>query len=171
MWPIRTTDQKEENVDMVSSQIEHITTTPHGFAKTADILRSVRGMGPVASRTFIVETLELNHITGEQAAALTGFAPIAHNNGAMLGKRAIRWENRTSPSTQQLHENASLSSNHAKNGQHKNFEDTVAGYAFSSAAMMGEKSSALRLAPPTSAPSTSGTAKMSAALLPLTDPP
>ncbi len=39
------------------------------------------------------------------------------------------------------------------------------------AATMGEKSSALRLAPPTSAPSTLETAKISAALPGLTDPP
>jgi hypothetical protein len=37
--------------------------------------------------------------------------------------------------------------------------------------MIGTKSAAVRLAPPTSAPSTSGTAKISAALPALTDPP
>jgi hypothetical protein len=37
--------------------------------------------------------------------------------------------------------------------------------------MMGEKSAALRLAPPTSAPSTSGIPKISAAFDAFTDPP
>jgi len=32
---------------------------------------------------------ELDQITGEQAAALTGLAPIASDSGAMRGKRAI----------------------------------------------------------------------------------
>jgi hypothetical protein len=40
-----------------------------------------------------------------------------------------------------------------------------------SAAMMGPKSSAVRLAPPTSAPSTSGSAKISAAFPGFTEPP
>ena len=41
----------------------------------------------------------------------------------------------------------------------------------SSAAMIGEKSAAFSEAPPTSAPSTLGTANISAALLALTEPP
>ncbi len=32
---------------------------------------------------------ELGQIAGEQATALTGLAPIAHDSGAMRGKRAI----------------------------------------------------------------------------------
>jgi transposase len=38
---------------------------------------------------LIVEMPELGQITGEQAAALTGLAPIAHDSSAMRGKRAI----------------------------------------------------------------------------------
>ena len=38
---------------------------------------------------LIAEMPELGQITGEQAAALTGLAPIAHDSGAMRGKRAI----------------------------------------------------------------------------------
>lgn len=41
----------------------------------------------------------------------------------------------------------------------------------SNAAMIGENASSVRLAPPTSAPSTLDTAKISAALEPLTEPP
>ncbi|WP_456389047.1 transposase [Profundibacter sp.] len=38
---------------------------------------------------LIAEMPELGQIPGEQAAALTGLAPIAHDSGAMRGKRAI----------------------------------------------------------------------------------
>lgn len=43
----------------------------------------------MASTMLIVEMPELGQITGEQAAALTGLAPIAHDSSAMRGKRAI----------------------------------------------------------------------------------
>ncbi|WP_206338539.1 transposase [Antarcticimicrobium sediminis] len=38
---------------------------------------------------LLAEMPELVQISGEQAAALTGLAPIAHDSGAMRGKRAI----------------------------------------------------------------------------------
>lgn len=59
------------------------------LAETADVLRSIPGIGPVASTMLIAEMPELGQISGEQAAALTGLAPIAHDSGALRGKRAI----------------------------------------------------------------------------------
>ena len=38
---------------------------------------------------LIAEMPELGQLSGEQAAALAGLAPIAHDSGAMRGKRAI----------------------------------------------------------------------------------
>ena len=73
----------------LETQIEQIVATDESLAKTADILRSVPGIGPVASTMLISEMPELGQISGEQAAALTGLAPIAHDSGAMRGKRAI----------------------------------------------------------------------------------
>ena len=51
--------------------------------------RSIPGIGPVASTMLIAEMPELGTITGEQAAALTGLAPVAHDSGTLRGKRAI----------------------------------------------------------------------------------
>ena len=73
----------------LESRIEQIIETDEALAQTARILRSVPGIGPVASAMLIAEMPELGQITGEQAAALTGLAPIAHDSGAMRGKRAI----------------------------------------------------------------------------------
>lgn len=73
----------------LEAQIEDIIVTDESLAMTADILRSVPGIGPVASTMLIAEMPELGQISGEQAAALTGLAPIAHDSGAMRGKRAI----------------------------------------------------------------------------------
>lgn len=73
----------------LEAQIEQVIFTEESLATTAGILRSVPGIGPVASTMLIAEMPELGQITGEQAAALTGLAPIAHDSGAMRGKRAI----------------------------------------------------------------------------------
>ncbi|THH34214.1 IS110 family transposase [Aliishimia ponticola] len=73
----------------LEAQIEQVIATDEDLSKTADILRSVPEIGPVASAMLIAEMPELGQITGEKAAALTGLTPIAHDSGAMRGKRAI----------------------------------------------------------------------------------
>lgn len=54
-----------------------------------DLLRSVPGIGPVASRTLLAELPELGQLSRRAIAALVGVAPVAHDSGAMRGKRAI----------------------------------------------------------------------------------
>lgn len=73
----------------LEGRIERAVVTDAELAETAAILRSVPGIGPVASTMLIAEMPELGQITGEQAAALTGLAPIAHDSGTLRGKRAI----------------------------------------------------------------------------------
>ena len=79
----------DHQITELEAQIEQIIATDESLATTAGILRSIPGIGPVASTMLIAEMPELGQITGEQAAALTGLAPIAHDSGAMRGKRAI----------------------------------------------------------------------------------
>ena len=64
----------------LEDQIEMVIATDQGLVTTADILRSVPGIGPVARIMLIAEMPELGQITSEQAAALTGLAPIAHDS-------------------------------------------------------------------------------------------
>lgn len=73
----------------LESQIGSLIAADAALAETARILRSVPGIGPVASTMLIAEMPELGQISGEQAAALTGLAPIAHDSGAIRGKRSI----------------------------------------------------------------------------------
>lgn len=82
-------DLLNRQIAELEAQIKQAIATDEGLAATASILRSVPGIGPVASAMLISEMPELGQITGEQAAALTGLAPIAHDSGAMRGKRAI----------------------------------------------------------------------------------
>ena len=73
----------------LEAQIEDIIAADASLAMTADILRSVPGIGPVASTMLIAEMPELGQISGEQAAALTGLAPIAHDSEASVQSEAV----------------------------------------------------------------------------------
>lgn len=73
----------------LEAQISAAIAADCGMASTARILRSICGVGPVTSWMLIAELPEIGQISGEQAAALTGLAPIAHDSGAMRGRRVI----------------------------------------------------------------------------------
>jgi transposase len=79
----------DAQIAKLESKIERLSAADETLAETARILRSIPGIGPVASTMLIAEMPELGQISGEQAAALTGLAPIAHDSGALRGKRAI----------------------------------------------------------------------------------
>jgi len=79
----------DRQIAQLEARIEKMISSDDELASTARILRSVPGIGPVASTMLIAEMPELGQITGEQAAALTGLAPIAHDSGRLRGRRAI----------------------------------------------------------------------------------
>jgi len=60
-----------------------------------DLLRSVPGIGPVASRTLIGELPELGQLNRRQIAALAGVAPLNRDSGTLRGKRMV-WGGRRS---------------------------------------------------------------------------
>ena len=79
----------ERQIAEFEEKIRRLLATDAVLAETAAILRSVPGIGPVACAMLIAEMPELGRITGEQAAALAGLAPIARDSGHMRGKRTI----------------------------------------------------------------------------------
>jgi len=72
----------DHQIAQLEAQTEQTIATDQSLANTADILRFVPSIGPMANTMRIAELPELRHITGEQAATLTGLAPIAHDSGA-----------------------------------------------------------------------------------------
>jgi transposase len=54
-----------------------------------DLLRTIKGIGPVASRTLLTGLPELGTLTPRQAAALAGLAPMADDSGSRRGPRRI----------------------------------------------------------------------------------
>ncbi|WP_226941874.1 transposase [Pseudooceanicola spongiae] len=63
-------------------------------AKTTGVLHSIPGVGPVASTMLVAQMHEPGTVTGEQAAALVGLAPVVHNSGTLPGKRTIAGDRR-----------------------------------------------------------------------------
>lgn len=58
--------------------------------KTKDeLLQSIPGIGPVTSRTLIAEMSELGTLSGGEAAALAGLAPVNRDSGSWSGRRMI----------------------------------------------------------------------------------
>jgi transposase len=55
-----------------------------------DLLRSIPGIGPVASRTLLAAMPELGELSGKQAAALAGLAPFDDDSGTRRGSRHVR---------------------------------------------------------------------------------
>ncbi|MCI0754838.1 IS110 family RNA-guided transposase [Teichococcus vastitatis] len=59
------------------------------WRESEDLLQSVPGIGPIASRTLIPEMPELGRLNRGQVAALVGVAPVNRNSGQKRGHRAI----------------------------------------------------------------------------------
>jgi transposase len=59
------------------------------FAELDALLRSTRGIGPVASATLLADLPELGRLTRRQIASLVGVAPYACDSGTMRGRRRI----------------------------------------------------------------------------------
>jgi len=55
-----------------------------------ELLQSIKGIGPVASRTLLAALPELGTVTGKQAAALAGLAPFDDDSGQRRGQRHVR---------------------------------------------------------------------------------
>jgi transposase len=60
------------------------------WCDTAELLRSVPGVGETTVRTLMIEMPELGHLSRRQIAALAGLAPIARDSGTLRGVRSIR---------------------------------------------------------------------------------
>lgn len=54
------------------------------------LLRSVKGVGPVLSRTLLAGLPELGTLSRKKIATLVGVAPLNHDSGQFRGKRRIR---------------------------------------------------------------------------------
>lgn len=54
-----------------------------------ELLRTAKGIGPVCSRTLLVDLPELGKLDRKEIAALVGVAPLNRDSGRFQGKRAV----------------------------------------------------------------------------------
>jgi len=59
------------------------------FAELDHLLRSARGIGPIASATLIATLPELGRLNRRQISALVGVAPMANDSGTSHGRRRV----------------------------------------------------------------------------------
>lgn len=79
----------DSKIKELKGRITRAIASDDHLSEMAIVLRSIAGIGPVASTMLIAEMPEIGTITGEEAAALRGLVPIAHDSGTLRGKRAI----------------------------------------------------------------------------------
>ena len=86
----RLNDAAEREIGVLDQAIADALEADEALARRAEILRSIAGIGPVATAVLCADMPELGSIGPKQAAALAGTAPFASDNGASRGARHIR---------------------------------------------------------------------------------
>ena len=81
-------------IEAIRAQLEDIdlqmqTHVQEHFAPLDDLLRSTRGIGPIASATLIATLPELGRLSRREISALVGVAPMANDSGSSHGRRRI----------------------------------------------------------------------------------
>ena len=79
----------DDQVSEMDERIRTVIVSDPCLHKTAIILSSAPGIGPVATSVLISEMPELGRITRAKIASLAGLAPCARDSGASEGKRFI----------------------------------------------------------------------------------
>jgi transposase len=79
----------EAQIRDLEKRIERAIASEETSVTKAYLLRSIPGIGPVSAAMLIAEMPELGRMTAGEAAAMSGLAPVPHDNGAMRGRRAI----------------------------------------------------------------------------------
>ncbi len=86
----RLNDAAEREIGVLDQAIADALEADEALARRAEILRSIAGIGPVATAVLCADMPELGSIGPQQAAALAGTAPFASDSGASRGARHIR---------------------------------------------------------------------------------
>ncbi|WP_231579790.1 transposase [Pseudorhodobacter antarcticus] len=78
--------QIERDLCQVTDEIDAIVAADEDLAARAEILTSIPGIAKVTACAILTDMPELGDLTGKQAAALAGLAPISRQSGKWQGK-------------------------------------------------------------------------------------
>ena len=82
--------QIERDLSQVTEAIDAIVAADKDLAVRAEILTSIPGIAKITACAILTEMPELGHLSGKQAAALAGLAPISRQSGKWQGKERIQ---------------------------------------------------------------------------------
>jgi transposase len=85
----KVTKTLEHQIAELDAAIRKLIDSDDHFKDLDRILRSVPGIGPVASATLVAQMPELGKTDRRQAPALLGVVPYNHDSGKLKGQRAI----------------------------------------------------------------------------------
>lgn len=77
----------KKQVQVVDQRLAKCVEANHENTRKVDILRSVKGLGPVSISTFLAELPELGQLNRGQIAKLVGVAPMNRDSGKKSGRR------------------------------------------------------------------------------------
>ena len=83
-------DHLGKRIEKLDAQIEKLVDDDDDLRKLDELLRTVKGVGPILAATLISQLPELGKLGHAQLAALVGLAPYNRDSGATRGKRSIR---------------------------------------------------------------------------------
>jgi transposase len=85
----------EELIKKLDQDIDQMITTSPIWKTKENLLLSVKGVGPVLSRTLLAELPELGRLSRQEISKLIGVAPLNNDSGKHKGKRSC-WGGRAS---------------------------------------------------------------------------
>jgi transposase len=80
----------DRHIAAVDQQMEQRIRSSPIWREKDDLLRSIKGIGPVVSRTLLAAVPELGRLDRRRIAALVGLAPMADDSGQHRGVRRIQ---------------------------------------------------------------------------------
>lgn len=85
----------QKQLKTIDKKLSQAIQIDPNLSKKNELLRSVKGVGPVVSATLLAELPELGTLTAKKIAALVGVAPFNRDSGNFVGGRTV-WGGRSS---------------------------------------------------------------------------
>jgi transposase len=92
----RVMDSLQRSIEWLEQELASLNDDLDGAIKDSplwrekdDLLQSIKGVGPIVSRTLLGYLPELGQLNRKQIAALAGLAPFNNDSGKRCGKRSI----------------------------------------------------------------------------------
>ena len=82
-------DWLEQEIDKLDVDLTASLRRSPAWRAKDELLRSLKGIGPITSRTLLVALPELGELDRRAIAALVGLAPFNRDSGVMRGRRSI----------------------------------------------------------------------------------